>query len=95
MARAVRSGTRVDTALLVACCAMALLATVLPLNLREAIAGGLRRTVVAPLVSLREPDLVPRPRQPALAEIIPPKTPPHTEAAGRGGDDGEARRADR
>src|SRR6476469_8595216 len=33
---------------------MALLATVLPLNLREAIAGGLRRTVVAPLVSLQE-----------------------------------------
>ena len=54
MARAVRSGTRVDTALLVACCAAALLATVLPLNLREAIAGGLRRTVVAPLVSLQQ-----------------------------------------
>jgi rod shape-determining protein MreC len=33
---------------------MALLATVLPLNLREAIAGGLRRTVVAPLVSLQQ-----------------------------------------
>jgi len=33
---------------------MALLATVLPVNLREAIAGGLRRTVVAPLVSLQE-----------------------------------------
>ncbi len=54
MARAVRSGTRVDTVLLVACCAMALLATVLPVNLREAIAGGLRRTVVAPLVSLQQ-----------------------------------------
>ena len=54
MARAVRSGTRVDTVLLVACCAAALLATVLPLNLREAIAGGLRRTVVAPLVTLQQ-----------------------------------------
>ena len=54
MARAVRSGTRVDTVLLVACCVMALLATVLPLNLREAIAGGLRRTVVAPLLSLQQ-----------------------------------------
>jgi rod shape-determining protein MreC len=54
VARAVRSGTRVDTVLLVACCAAALLATVLPLNLREAIAGGLRRTVVAPLVSLQQ-----------------------------------------
>ena len=54
MARAVRSGTRMDTVLLVACCVMALLATVLPLNLREAIAGGLRRTVVAPLVSLQQ-----------------------------------------
>ena len=54
MARAVRSGTRVDTVLLVACCVMGLLATVLPVNLREAIAGGLRRTVVAPLVSLQQ-----------------------------------------
>lgn len=54
MARAVRSGTRVDTVLLVACCAAALLATVLPLNLREAIAGGLRRTVVAPLITLQQ-----------------------------------------
>ena len=54
MARAVRSGTRVDTVLLVACCAAALLATVLPVNLREAIASGLRRTVVAPLVSLQQ-----------------------------------------
>jgi len=54
VARAVRSGTRVDTVLLVACCAMALLATVLPLNLREAIAAGLRRTVVAPLLSLQQ-----------------------------------------
>jgi hypothetical protein len=33
---------------------MALLATVLPLNLREAIAAGLRRTVVAPLLSLQQ-----------------------------------------
>jgi rod shape-determining protein MreC len=54
VARAVRSGTRVDTVLLVACCATALLATVLPVNLREAIASGLRRTVVAPLVSLQQ-----------------------------------------
>jgi rod shape-determining protein MreC len=54
VARAVRSGTRVDTVLLVACCAAALLATVLPVNLREAIASGLRRTVVAPLVSLQQ-----------------------------------------
>jgi len=54
VARAVRSGTRVDTVLLVACCAMALLTTVLPLNLREAIASGLRRTVVAPLVTLQQ-----------------------------------------
>jgi len=54
VARAVRSGTRVDTVLLVACCVMGLLATVLPVNLREAIAGGLRRTVVAPLVSLQQ-----------------------------------------
>lgn len=43
-----------DTVLLVACCVMALLATVLPLNLREAIAATLRRTVVAPLVTLQE-----------------------------------------
>lgn len=54
MARAVRSGTRFDSVLLVTCCALALLATVLPVDQREAIASGLRRTVVAPLVSLQQ-----------------------------------------
>jgi rod shape-determining protein MreC len=53
MARAVRSGTRVDTALLAGCVLLALLLTVLPLDRREAIAAGLRRTVVAPLVALQ------------------------------------------
>src|SRR5438045_9613034 len=53
MARAVRSGSNVDTALLIACGVLALVVSVLPLNVREAIAGGLRRTVVAPLVTLQ------------------------------------------
>lgn len=53
MARAVRSGGNVDTALLIACMTLALVVSVLPLDVREAIAGGLRRTVVAPLVSLQ------------------------------------------
>jgi rod shape-determining protein MreC len=54
VARAVRSGSRVDTVLLVSCCVLALFASVLPVNVREAIAGGLRRTVVAPLVALQQ-----------------------------------------
>lgn len=54
MARAARSGSRADTALVAACALLALLATVLPLPIRDAIASSLRRTVVAPLLALQE-----------------------------------------
>jgi rod shape-determining protein MreC len=53
VARAVRSGTRVDNATLAVCAAVSLLVTILPQSLRENIAAGLRRTVVAPLLSLQ------------------------------------------
>jgi rod shape-determining protein MreC len=54
MARAVRSGSRADTALVATCALLSLLATVLPVPIRESIASSLRRTVVAPLLSLQE-----------------------------------------
>ena len=54
MARAARSGSRADTALVSVCALLALLATVLPLPIRDAIASSLRRTVVAPLLALQE-----------------------------------------
>jgi rod shape-determining protein MreC len=53
MARAVRSGSRADTGLLAACALLSLLATVLPMPVREAIASSLRRTVVSPLLALQ------------------------------------------
>lgn len=53
MARAARSGTRTDVALFVISGFLALLALVLPANLREAAAAGLRRSVVAPFVALQ------------------------------------------
>jgi rod shape-determining protein MreC len=53
VARAVRSGSRADTATLVACVALALFLTVLPAAIREDIAAGMRRTVVAPLIGLQ------------------------------------------
>jgi rod shape-determining protein MreC len=51
--RAARSDSRVDTALLVACVAVAGFALILPPSLRDPAASGLRRTLVAPLVSLQ------------------------------------------
>ena len=54
MARAARSGSRADTALVATCALLALLATVLPLPIRDAIASSLRRTLVAPLLALQE-----------------------------------------
>ena len=53
MARAARSGTRTDVALFVVSGFLALLALILPANLREAAAAGLRRSVVAPFVALQ------------------------------------------
>lgn len=53
MARAVRSGSRADAAVLGVCAVLSLLATVLPRPLRESMAGVLRRTVVAPVIGLQ------------------------------------------
>lgn len=53
MARAARSGSRADTALLATCTLLALLLSVLPLPIRDAIASALRRSVVAPLLALQ------------------------------------------
>lgn len=53
MARAVRSGSRADTAVLVACAAIALLLTFIPTRLRESMAATLRQTVLAPVIALQ------------------------------------------
>ena len=52
MARAVRHGGRVDTALLITCVLLAFVARVLPANLRDPLAAGLRRSVVAPFIAM-------------------------------------------
>lgn len=53
MARATRSGTRVDTAILAACMFASLLARVLPRDTRESVAGAIRETFVGPLIRLQ------------------------------------------
>ena len=53
MARATRSGTRVDTVILAACLFLSLLARVLPPDTRQAIAGPIRETFVGPLIQLQ------------------------------------------
>lgn len=53
MARAVRSGSRADIAMMVACAGLSLLATILPMSLRERMAAGLRQTVLAPVIVLQ------------------------------------------
>jgi rod shape-determining protein MreC len=53
VARAARSGTRLDTAILVVCVVLAVLSLVLPQPTRAPIAGALRRTVMAPLVTVQ------------------------------------------
>lgn len=53
MPRAARSDSRVDTALLIACVAIAGFALILPPALRDPAASALRRTLVAPLVALQ------------------------------------------
>ncbi|MFN8572591.1 MAG: rod shape-determining protein MreC [Gemmatimonadaceae bacterium] len=54
MARAVRSDSRVDTALLAVCAILALFTLVLPTTARDSVAAVLRRTVLSPLLSLQE-----------------------------------------
>ena len=53
MARATRSGTRVDTVVLAACIIASLLALVLPASTRLSVAGSIRETFVGPLISLQ------------------------------------------
>jgi rod shape-determining protein MreC len=53
VARAVRSGSRADSAILLACAVLALLVTFLPLRLRESTAASLRQTVLAPVIALQ------------------------------------------
>ena len=54
MARTARFSTRVDALLFGACILLSLLIMVLPPNLREPIAGGFRRSAVAPLMRLQK-----------------------------------------
>lgn len=53
MARAVRSGSRVDTAVVIVFAALSILISSLPGPARESISAVMRRSVVAPLVSLQ------------------------------------------
>ncbi len=54
MARAVRTGSQLDTGLLLACAALAALALVMPSHVRASVATFVRRTVLAPLVSVQQ-----------------------------------------
>lgn len=54
MARTARYTARVDIVIFAACVLMSLVATVLPANLREPVAGALRRSAVAPLMRLQQ-----------------------------------------
>lgn len=53
MARATRSGTRVDTVVLAACLAASLIARVLPQTTRQSVAGSVRETFVGPFIALQ------------------------------------------
>ena len=53
MARSVRDGSRRDTLLFALCIILAIVARALPESIRDPIAGGLRQTLVAPLLHLQ------------------------------------------
>jgi rod shape-determining protein MreC len=53
VARATRASSRVDVAVFGACLMLALITTVLPARMKEPAAGALRRSAVAPLVTLQ------------------------------------------
>ncbi len=53
MARATRSGTRVDTVVLAACLFASFLGRVLPGDTRQSVAGAIRETFVGPLIRLQ------------------------------------------
>src|SRR5215210_7194520 len=50
---AARLSGRVDAVVFAACIVLSLVAAALPLQMRDPVAGGLRRSVVAPLVGLQ------------------------------------------
>jgi hypothetical protein len=54
VARAGNANSRLDRTCLAVCAALSLIALVLPLPVRESVAGGMRRTVLAPMVMLQE-----------------------------------------
>lgn len=54
MARLARSNKRLDNTVLVLCVVLSLLALVLPAQIREPIASGLRRSVLAPMLRLQQ-----------------------------------------
>lgn len=54
MARAARLSGRFDTVVFAGCVILALVASALPNQMREPVAGGLRRSIVAPLVGLQQ-----------------------------------------
>jgi rod shape-determining protein MreC len=49
-----RSGSRADTLLFLVCVALSLVAMALPARWRDPLAGGLRRTILAPFLALQE-----------------------------------------
>lgn len=53
MARATRSGTRVDRVVLATCLLASLVARVLPAPTRQSVAGAIRETFVGPLIALQ------------------------------------------
>jgi rod shape-determining protein MreC len=53
MARAARFSGRLDTVVFAGCIVLALVASALPVQMRDPVSAGLRRTVVAPLVTLQ------------------------------------------
>ena len=54
MARAVRSGTRADTIMVVVCALLAIVLIASPAGVRDAVTSAMRRTVLAPLVVLQQ-----------------------------------------
>jgi rod shape-determining protein MreC len=54
VARTGRANTRIDRTVLAACAVLSLVGLILPMPVRESIAGALRRSVLAPMVMLQE-----------------------------------------
>lgn len=54
MARSARLSGRIDTVVFAGCIILALVASALPLQMRDPVASSLRRTIVAPLIGLQQ-----------------------------------------